>query len=1032
MDDVLEGRRSKKYIQSLAHSIKSLTGFKTSLTSSWAESVCHIIKALPSEVPSVRSFTYSPSSKKADASHEEDSGSAITKVHDDLAALHARLNELNSQRKQALNEFLDLKGNIRVFCRVRPILADERSGYMGPVIVTDSCNVFLNFAKNKKKCYCFDKVFHPDSTQDEVFSEVEPVIKSALNGSNICIFAYGQTGTGKTFTMEGKPDCSGVVPRAMDSLFKQASESNHSFHFIFSMLEIYMGSLRDLLVPQTAKITDPSSHCLQIKMDPVRGIEIENLAAIEVSSSHQAKKLYRLGNRFRSTASTNSNAASSRSHCLIRILVTCVNAAERKAETSKIWMVDLGGSERLLKTKAKGRRLEEGKAINLSLSALGDVISALQRKKPHIPYRNSKLTQVLRDSLGEGSKTLMLVHISPKEEDLCETICSLGFATRVRSIQLEHVESAEVRAKKEVKMAELLQKVEQIENSQLDTKRDINKLNANLKHLSGTDSSVDEHLGIPQEVQEQQKPNSEKKKQRLKLPRFMRPTVCSRQRTGKAHKSIENTKNGQPVPTKLRKASSLRAESISFPINGISKSEYGSDVMSLSSRYSADYGTELDVLGYDVKMVDFQEHEKAPSSLNSSISCLSHESNRGEENKLESKIAVDKRLNIDNWVLLQKNKLTNAYIHQGKQVQATPLPAENRSDVQKCETGDEKVAEPYAKRYLNLVGKKGCRDVFVKKELKNVHNRDCLPHEGGIVVSSPKSSSLNSKEILEYGSMPIPAVKMVTDLLIHEIYSNLTVQEDKNEMQKPNDPALTHEIDTDEETSVSFETANRIGTLLNNFDHMDDPEKPCLHLMRSRRALFMNQTGVPLKGSHCAINLETANAASSDNHKTQKALSNHDVLDCLSQGVGLVEKASNILSSEEVKTTVQKDKISSETEKDLVAAQEANAKCRSFLATGQSYQTDALQLSEGAEKGHLCDEKLVQSEREAIVVHHRDVSLEETLMPPLTPIVFVENQDKGICLLFMRAFQTFSASALLGLGIWKVGLGDDFYYALML
>ncbi|XP_068663823.1 kinesin-like protein KIN-14B [Aristolochia californica] len=1043
MDDVLERRQSRKYIQSLAQSIQSLTGFKTYLTSAWTESVCHIIKALPSDGPSLRSFTRSPSSNKVDASHEEDAdiGAAITKVHDDLDALNDRLNELNLHRKQALNEFLDLKGNIRVFCRVRPILAGEKSGYMGPVVLTNSSNVFLKFAENKKKSYCFDRVFHPDSTQDEVFSEVEEVIKSALDGYNVCIFAYGQTGTGKTFTMEGKPDCPGVVHRAMELLFKQASESNHSFHFIFSMLEIYLGSLRDLLVPQTEKITDPSSHCLQIKMDPAGGIEIENLAAIGVSSSKQANKLYRLGSRLRSTASTNSNATSSRSHCLIRILVTCFNAAERKTETSKIWMVDLGGSERLLKTQAEGRRLEEGKAINLSLSALGDVISALQRKKPHVPYRNSKLTQVLRDSLGECSKTLMLVHVSPKKEDLCETICSLGFATRVRRIQLGHVESAEVRAKKEFKMAELQQKVGQIEDSRQEIKGDIDKLNEKLKHLKSTDDLVIEHLGVPQQPQEQQKPNSEKKKQILKLPRFMRPTVCSRQKSGKAHQPSENTKNGVLLPTKRRKASSLRAESVSFPVNGISKSEYGSDVVSFSSKYSTDYGTEFcdDALGYDVKMVDFQELEKAPSSLNSSISCLSHESIRGEENKQESNVVIDKCLNIDNWVVLQKNKVTGTHIHQPKRVLAIPLPDEtNRSHVQNRETVIAKSAEPYVSIiHPNIVNRKGRYGDFVKKGHDNFHKTAQLLHEGGRVGSSPKSSSLENNEILECGRTPLPAAKMVKNLLSQDMYSNHTVQENELVKQKPNDPAQTHELARDEQISVSFESGSQIGTLQDNAKHRDDFGKPCLHLMRSRR-------GTPLEGSFNVINSDMARVVKrTDDEFTKKDLSNHDLIDHLFEGVGIVEKASNQCLLEDVNNTVQRDEILRETQRDLVETHETNADCEKSLATAQSYptfKTQALQLSEDGNKGDLCDSvkymaygktdyvQLTQSQRGSLFVDHRDMPLKDTLVP----IVFGEKQNKGICLLFMRTFQTFCASALLGLGIWKLGLGDDFFHALML
>ncbi|RVW48799.1 Kinesin-like protein KIN-14T [Vitis vinifera] len=369
---------TRKPVGNLAESIRSLLGLKANLTSSWADSVSDIIKSLPSEEP--RTDRIKPAKSETTNSFDDkevNSGTIILKLKDELAALTAYINQLNIQRRQVLNEFLDLKGY-----------------HLSTVVTLDSSNALLKLAENKSKRYSFDKVFHPGSSQDDVFLEVEPVIKTALDGYNACIFAYGQTGTGKTYTMEGTPDCPGVVPRAMEVLFKQAVDSNHAFLFSFSMLEIYLGNLKDLLVPQSTKVTDPLPPSLSVHTDPKGGIEIDNLVSIQVSDFNQALSLYRLGRRFRSTASTNSNIASSRSHCMIRITMTCSDAPERRRETNKIWMVDLGGSERVLKTKASGRRLEEGKAINLSLSALGDVINALQRKRRHIPYRQQKIPHI--------------------------------------------------------------------------------------------------------------------------------------------------------------------------------------------------------------------------------------------------------------------------------------------------------------------------------------------------------------------------------------------------------------------------------------------------------------------------------------------------------------------------------------------------------------------------------------------------------------------------------------------------------------
>ncbi|XP_042479638.1 kinesin-like protein KIN-14B isoform X2 [Macadamia integrifolia] len=502
-----------------------------------------------------------------------------------------------------------------------------------------------------------------------------------MDGYNVCIFAYGQTGTGKTFTMEGKPDCPGIVPRAIDELFKQAVDSNHSFLFTFSMLEIYMGNLRDLLVPQMTKPTDRFTKCLSIVTDPKGGIEIDNVVAIGVNDFNQAMKLYRLGSQSRSTASTNANINSSRSHSLIRISLTCSDAPSRQKETNKMWMIDLGGSERLLKTKAWGRRLEEGKAINLSLSALGDVISALQKGKPHVPYRNSKLTQVLRDSLGEDSKTLMVVHISPKEEDLCESVCSLGFATRVRSIHLGNKASVEIQEKKELAMAKLLQKVKELESEGYEVRREIKKLNEKLEHLTRDESSHDKHLAalclsneILQSSTEMEKHSGAavKVSPSSKLPSFMRPTICSTSRSGKDHQIPEYSQKRVPLPGRRRRLSKNRP----FPRNGIS--EYGSEcsnsrtsnLMSLSMKNSTDYETEYsqDASECDIKKVVFPEQEKSPKSLGYQTAHLVYRRASEHANRKASKTDPSKCL-IDSWLHPQKNELnTGTSNHRTKWV----------------------------------------------------------------------------------------------------------------------------------------------------------------------------------------------------------------------------------------------------------------------------------------------------------------------------------------------------------------------------
>ncbi|KAK2980861.1 hypothetical protein RJ640_003088, partial [Escallonia rubra] len=656
---------SRKSFRRLAESIHSLLGFKTHLTSTWADSVCNVIKSLPSEGTVLLDDS-------SDSNNAADPEADISKIQDKLAILAANIYQLNTQRRQALNDILDLKGNIRVFCRVRPVIMEENFKHLGPVVALDSSAVLVNFAETKSKLYSFDKVFHPGSKQDEIFLEVEPVIKSALDGYNACIFAYGQTGTGKTFTMEGSSDCPGVVPRAIKALFEQAADSNHTFIFNFSMLEIYMGYLKDLLIPQTKKAALPP--CLSIQTDPHGEIEIENLVAIRVSEFNQAIKLY----------------------SMIRLSMICSDATERRRIKNKLWMVDLGGSERVLKTKAWGRRFEEGKAINLSLSALGDVINALQRKRHHIPYRNSKLTQVLKDSLGEDSKTLMLVHVSPSEEDLCETVCSLNFGTRVRSIHLGKEESAEARAHKEEAMTNLQQNMKQIEDKSDEVRRDIRKLNEKLEDITRMQPSSKKPLEAsypPTEVP-QIKGETLNKIGNIEaapsqgIPRFMRDTICSRKRSGTSQQISKNTDQNT---ARKRRPSSYQAKSVTFPIRSISERNSGSSIsrasclVGLNGKYSADNGTEWsqDTFECDAKLDVYSVKEKSSLDSAHQTAHLSLTENHG--NRKTHDFNSTKFLNVNHWLHLHRRETNSScYKHGNKRVAAIPTPElKNRANGKK-------------------------------------------------------------------------------------------------------------------------------------------------------------------------------------------------------------------------------------------------------------------------------------------------------------------------------------------------------------
>ncbi|RCV24066.1 hypothetical protein SETIT_5G055100v2 [Setaria italica] len=695
--------QSGKTMQSLPDTLSSLMGFNKYLTPSWIESVSHIIKELsPTDAKAKVMVQMTQNIGPDDA----ESDTKVVKVQDELVSLNAQLKQITVQRRQSLNNYLDLKGNIRVFCRVRPFHHEE--SYQSKTLFTlDESNVFLKVAETKIKQYKFDKVFNQCSTQGDVFAEIEPVIKSALDGYNVCIFAYGQTGSGKTYTMEGKPTATdlGVIPRGIQALFDRASESHRRFLFTFSMLEIYMGNLRDLLVPGSKTHGFKKVPSLSIKTDPDGGIEIENLVAVTVNSFQEVKRLYEVGTRLRSTAYTMANSTSSRSHCLIRLSLTSFDAPERKKARNKLWMIDLGGSERLVKTKATGKRLKEGKAINLSLSALGDVIDALQTKKAHVPYRNSKLTQVLRDSLGCDSKMLMLVHIRPNENDLCETICTLGFATRVRSIRLENEEPPDEKARKEHLLTELEREISDLEQECEDITRKIKKLEETMEHLKGPQTSVSTIFVISQPLSEDLKTDMSKNTKNSKnrrevssrLPSFMKPTASSQQRIGLTKHIPVSNRTKPPIPPK-RRPSSVYAESVRLPVNRTTWQSECSSECSISMTSDMNWmpsvqdGTECsqqDTSEYETKQVIFSEDEEL---LQGQLILLA------ESGKMQNKTEEMGIIDIDSWI--HQQIIENTSICQSENVLDIPEITEygtynssTASPIQECIKGGKQAQD---------------------------------------------------------------------------------------------------------------------------------------------------------------------------------------------------------------------------------------------------------------------------------------------------------------------------------------------------
>lgn len=378
----------------------------------------------------------------------------IRGLQDNMAALESKLRSEETIRRELHNTIQELKGNIRVFCRVRPMLASEESqrscafsfGQDERELVVESTSLNETICGNKKAApkheFMFDKVFTPSSSQGDVFGEISQLIQSALDGYNVCIFAYGQTGSGKTFTMEGNHgdhEAKGMIPRALEQVFRTSQdlrEKGWQYTIEASFLEIYNETIRDLLgsgdsnTKHEIKIVNPSNTGGACE------VTVTNVKTVTVTSETQVYSLLEKATQNRAVAATQCNERSSRSHSVFRLKLVGENQLTGEKCQGTLNLIDLAGSERLSQSCSTGERLRETKNINKSLSNLGNVIMALANKEQHIPYRNSKLTFLLQNSLGGNSKSLMFVNISPKEESLQETLCSLRFATKVNQCNI--------------------------------------------------------------------------------------------------------------------------------------------------------------------------------------------------------------------------------------------------------------------------------------------------------------------------------------------------------------------------------------------------------------------------------------------------------------------------------------------------------------------------------------------------------------------------------------------------------------------
>ena len=426
--------RERKNNQDLRQNLDTASGNSVTLESS--------IRALKARIEFLESGR-----EEQSASFER----ANQQMMDALAEANEAKDKLRKEetlRRKLHNQVQELKGNIRVFCRVRPSLDTDPPTDVAQIQYPDESeeckeiNVLgqeekssLGIVSRKNNNFAYDRVFGPSTANGEVFDEISQLVQSALDGYNVCIFCYGQTGSGKTYTMSS---LDGMIPRAVHQIYETAREledKGWTYKMEGNFVEVYNENLNDLL--GNPDELDKKKH--EIRHDMQRGKTIITDAnTVHLESPEMVETILKRAAANRSVAATKANERSSRSHSVFILKLLGQNHITGERSEGTLNLVDLAGSERLSHSGATGERLKETQNINRSLSCLGDVIAALGQGKEggHIPYRNSKLTYLLQFSLGGNSKTLMFVMVSPLQAHLAETLTSLKFATKVHNTHI--------------------------------------------------------------------------------------------------------------------------------------------------------------------------------------------------------------------------------------------------------------------------------------------------------------------------------------------------------------------------------------------------------------------------------------------------------------------------------------------------------------------------------------------------------------------------------------------------------------------
>ncbi|CAL9039255.1 unnamed protein product [Musa banksii] len=339
----------------------------------------------------------------------------------------ARITPLINEKKKLFNDLLTAKGNVKVYCRVRPPFEDE-----GPSIIElpDDFTIRVNTGDeslaNPKRDYEFDRVYGPHVGQGEFFCDVQPFVQSALDGYNVSIFAYGQSRSGKTHTMEGSSHERGLYFRSFEELFDLSNSdttTTSQYTFYVTAFELYNEQVQDLLAKSLSSLPrnqldyrDSSLELTQEKVDNPLDFSRVLKVALQNRGTDSSKAIM--------------------SHLIITIHIHYSNWVTRENLYSKLSLVDLPGSEILMVKDASGDHLTNFLHVSKSLSALGDVLTSLTTKKETVPYENSRMTQILADSMGGSSKTLLIAHVCSNSSNMSETLATLNFSSRARNAEL--------------------------------------------------------------------------------------------------------------------------------------------------------------------------------------------------------------------------------------------------------------------------------------------------------------------------------------------------------------------------------------------------------------------------------------------------------------------------------------------------------------------------------------------------------------------------------------------------------------------